>query len=103
VENDWESIYSEFTKGYQNPIWYLIVIEGFVLSLIGKNGTLKTLVFWLFLFSAITIWMIFSSLNTWGATPFTIELENAILIELLGITLVISSTILSSNVAKKGL
>lgn len=95
TEGDWESIYTVYVKGYQENLWYLILLVSLILYLISKKGTLKTFAFWLFIFTAILTWITFSSLNTWGATPFTIDLENSLLIEIIGIVLILSSSTLS--------
>jgi len=95
TEGDWESIYTLYLKGYQENLWYLILLVSLILYLISRKGPLKTFAFWLFIFTAIITWITFSSLNTWGATPFTIDLENSLLIEIIGIVLILSSSTLS--------
>lgn len=93
-EDHWESTYTVFDNGYQNPIWYLWLIVGLILVRVLRSEGVKTFLVFLFLLSSVSIWLTLASSVTRGATPFIPQFEIGIWIELSGVTILLISTFL---------
>ncbi len=97
--DNWESIYTEYTKGYEHPAWILWVIITAIVFSIGffysSTGTKTAFYGCLLILTPIASAFTGLSMNTWGASSFILVLENSLKFELSGVFCVVISTVIS--------
>jgi len=104
-EENWESIYTHYVKGWQHAAWRFWIIITVICFSIGffysSVGTKIAFYIALGIFSLLGLAFSALSLNTWGGSPFILTLESSLKVELLGFACIMGSTIVSLHTKKR--